>query len=111
MRPTGWIRAHHRSCPEPGNHGSLASAIFFWQCYFRVEMSNALFCLVTHPLPIVAYVIAQSASAMPVTPHQRALRFWIDGWASGKLWRYLDQGFIDQHCDWIEITGVSFQAE
>src|SRR5260370_35285928 len=96
MRSTGRIRAHHCSCPEPGNHGSLACAIFFRQRHFRIEISNALFCLVTHPLPIVADVVGKSMRTVPLTTCQLSLHSGIDRWASGKLWRYLDEGFVNQ---------------
>ncbi|NGP29436.1 hypothetical protein G6039_26270 [Rhodococcus aetherivorans] len=73
-------------------------------------MTDTFFGFVAHPLPVAADVFGQSGSPRP------GIYLCVrcpgeDGGAPGELRRDLDQRFVDEHCDWVQIRCVGFEAE
>ena len=73
----------HRTCPEPGDHRQLAPLIrlevgplpyhLFGNRDLGIQMPDAFFRLVTHPLAVVADVLRQPLRSLPLTLDQRRL--------------------------------------
>ncbi len=98
-----------------------------------VEVADALFRLVAHPLAVMAHVLGEALRAFPfahkelVIPAQAGIQFvlWIPGLRcaapgmtaegnrrlAGKARRDLDHRLVDQHRHRVEVAGVTFQPQ
>ena len=76
-------------------------------------MPDPLFCLVAHPLAVVAHVLSQPLRPMPRSGNDRRLvpRCQVHRRPAGEIRRDLDHRLVDQHRHRIKVAGVGFKTQ
>ncbi|WP_455429391.1 hypothetical protein [Leucobacter soli] len=106
LDPAGGVGAGDGACPDPRDDIGFAAIV---ELRLRVEVSDPALRLVTHPGAVAAHVLGEPGRLRPA----RALTGGVgeDGRAIRELRRNLDERFVDEHGDGVEIGGVRFEPE
>ena len=74
-------------------------------------MSDALICLLLHPLAVIAHILRKPLCSAPATAHSRDLCIRIYRSFAGEAGRNLNHSLIDRYSYRIQVVGVCFQPK
>ena len=111
LTPAGRVGTLYSPRPNPCDDRCLAAALLPGHLHLGVEMTDALVCLLLHPLAIIAHILCQALRSAPSLRHLTGSGIRVYGSHAGKPGRNLYHGLVNHHSHRVQVMGVGFQPQ